>query len=98
MSASMEVHIAEHTAAPTPLLPLASPPLPLPSPLTTSPTDVGAPLGYRAVGIRMTAASPPHINFQSTSHILEILASAEMHPRRELALLLLLPESRSRRV
>ncbi|GJT54986.1 hypothetical protein Tco_0990040 [Tanacetum coccineum] len=76
MSASMKAHIAEHAAAPTPPLPLASPPLPLPSPLTTSPTDVGAPLGYRAVGIRMTAASPPHINFQSTSHILEILAIA----------------------
>ncbi|GJU85486.1 putative reverse transcriptase domain-containing protein [Tanacetum coccineum] len=41
MSASMEARIAEHAAAPTPPLPVASPPLPLPSLLTTSPTDVG---------------------------------------------------------
>ncbi|GJR43241.1 hypothetical protein Tco_1311344 [Tanacetum coccineum] len=35
------------------LLPqIPSPPFPIPSPLTTSPTDVGAPLGYRAIGIR----------------------------------------------
>ncbi|GKA28128.1 hypothetical protein Tco_0714296, partial [Tanacetum coccineum] len=61
MSASMEARIAEHAAAPTPPLPVASSPLPLPSPLTTSPTDTGAPLGYRAAGIRMRAAdaSPP---------------------------------------
>ncbi|GKB96450.1 hypothetical protein Tco_0982587, partial [Tanacetum coccineum] len=61
MSASMEACIAEHAAAPTPPLPVASSPLPLPSPLTTSPTDAGAPLGYRAAGIRMraAAASPP---------------------------------------
>ncbi|GJS37638.1 hypothetical protein Tco_0536020 [Tanacetum coccineum] len=57
MSPSMEARIDEHAAAPTPLLPVASPPLPLPSPLTTSPTDVGAPLGYRAAGIRMSAAT-----------------------------------------
>ncbi|GJT37794.1 hypothetical protein Tco_0937659 [Tanacetum coccineum] len=56
MSASMEARIAEHAAAPTPPLPVESPPLPLPSPLTTSPTDAGAPLGYRAAGIRMRAA------------------------------------------
>ncbi|GJV80347.1 hypothetical protein Tco_1516217 [Tanacetum coccineum] len=61
MSASMEARIAEYAAAPTPPLPVASSPLPLPSPLTTSPTDAGAPLGYRAAGIRMraAAASPP---------------------------------------
>ncbi|GJQ99231.1 hypothetical protein Tco_0522216 [Tanacetum coccineum] len=59
MSASMEARIVEHAAAPTPPLPVASPPLPLPSPLTTSPTDAGAPLGYRAAGIRMRVASPP---------------------------------------
>ncbi|GKB19469.1 hypothetical protein Tco_0853392, partial [Tanacetum coccineum] len=59
MSASMEAHIAEHATAPTPPLPVASPPSPLPSPLTTSPTNVGAPLGYRAAGIRMRATSPP---------------------------------------
>ncbi|GKE46015.1 hypothetical protein Tco_1473299, partial [Tanacetum coccineum] len=56
MSASMEARIAEHAAAPTPPLPVVSSPLPLPSPLTTSPTDTGAPLGYRAAGIRMRAA------------------------------------------
>ncbi|GKG24181.1 hypothetical protein Tco_0392217, partial [Tanacetum coccineum] len=54
--ASMEARIAEHAAVPTPPLPVASSPLPLPSPLTTSPTDAGAPLGYRAAGIRMRAA------------------------------------------
>ncbi|GJZ93853.1 hypothetical protein Tco_0666056, partial [Tanacetum coccineum] len=43
MSASMEVRIAEHAAAPTSPLPVASSPLPLPSPLTTSPTDAGTP-------------------------------------------------------
>ncbi|GKF28610.1 hypothetical protein Tco_0094952, partial [Tanacetum coccineum] len=48
MSASMEARIAEYAAALTPPLPITSPPLPLPSPLTTSPTDAGAPLGYRA--------------------------------------------------
>ncbi|GJU95751.1 putative reverse transcriptase domain-containing protein [Tanacetum coccineum] len=47
MSVSIEAYITEHVAAPTPPLPVASPLLPLPSPLTTSPTDAGAPLGYR---------------------------------------------------
>ncbi|GKF91628.1 hypothetical protein Tco_0275329 [Tanacetum coccineum] len=36
MSAFMEARIAEHVAAPTPPLPVASSPLPLPSPLTTT--------------------------------------------------------------
>ncbi|GJU52760.1 hypothetical protein Tco_1226474 [Tanacetum coccineum] len=67
MSTSMEARIAEHAAAPTPLLPVASPPLPLPSPLTTSPTDAGAPLGYREARIRMRAALPPLL-LPSTSH------------------------------
>ncbi|GKB09731.1 reverse transcriptase domain-containing protein [Tanacetum coccineum] len=58
-AASIEASIAEHAIAPTPPLPVASPPLPLPSTLTTIPTDAGAPLGYRATGIRMRAASPP---------------------------------------
>ncbi|GJR68098.1 hypothetical protein Tco_0014163 [Tanacetum coccineum] len=53
MSPSMEARIAEHAAAPTPPLHVASPPLPLPSPLTTSPTDIGEPLGYRKLGFRM---------------------------------------------
>ncbi|GJR56425.1 hypothetical protein Tco_1406946 [Tanacetum coccineum] len=61
MSASMEARIAEHAAALTPPLPVVSSPVPLPSPLTTSPTNTGAPLGYRAAGIWMRAAdaSPP---------------------------------------
>ncbi|GJR72330.1 putative reverse transcriptase domain-containing protein [Tanacetum coccineum] len=39
--ASIEARIAEHVAAPTPSLPVASPPLPLPSPLTTSHWAIG---------------------------------------------------------
>nr|GEU34978.1 putative reverse transcriptase domain-containing protein [Tanacetum cinerariifolium] len=53
MSASIEACIARHATLLSPPLPIPSPPLPLPSPLTTSPTDSGAPLGYRAAGIRM---------------------------------------------
>ncbi|GJS63170.1 putative reverse transcriptase domain-containing protein [Tanacetum coccineum] len=80
MSPSMEARIAEHAAALTPPLPVASPPLPLPSPLTTSPTNAGAPFGYRAAGIRMraAAASPPLL-LPSTSHRTDIL-EAEMPP------------------
>nr|GFC70080.1 hypothetical protein [Tanacetum cinerariifolium] len=55
MSASMEASIARQAALLSPPLPVPSLPLPLPSPLTTSPTDTGAPLGYRAAGIRMRA-------------------------------------------
>ncbi|GJZ40764.1 hypothetical protein Tco_0587650 [Tanacetum coccineum] len=82
MSPSMEARIAEYAAAPTPPLPVASPPLPLPSPLTTSLTDVGAPLGYRAAGIRMRAAavSPPLL-LPSTSHRTDI-PEAEMPPQK----------------
>ncbi|GKE87437.1 hypothetical protein Tco_1564912, partial [Tanacetum coccineum] len=63
MSASMEARIAEHAAAPTPPLPVTPSLVPLPSPLTTIPTDAGAPLGYRAAGIWMRAAvaSPPSL-------------------------------------
>nr|GEV10541.1 reverse transcriptase domain-containing protein [Tanacetum cinerariifolium] len=43
---------------PSPPLPVSSPPLPLPSPLPTSPTDAGAPLGYRAAMIRLRAELP----------------------------------------
>ncbi|GJV91916.1 hypothetical protein Tco_1539729 [Tanacetum coccineum] len=80
MSASMEARIVEYAAAPTPPLPVASPPLPLPSPLTTSPTDAGAPLGYRAAGIQMraAAASPPLL-LPSTSHRTDV-PEAEMPP------------------
>ncbi|GKF45383.1 hypothetical protein Tco_0131935, partial [Tanacetum coccineum] len=80
MSASIEARIAEHVAAPTPPLPISSPPLPLPSPLTTSPIDAGAPLGYRAAGIRIRAASPPLL-LPYTLHRTDIL-EAEMPPRK----------------
>ncbi|GKA93477.1 hypothetical protein Tco_0815463 [Tanacetum coccineum] len=58
--------LASPTSPPSLLTPLSSPlpqihspPLPLPSsPTHTSPTYVEAPLGYRAAGIRMRAASP----------------------------------------
>ncbi|GKE14486.1 hypothetical protein Tco_1422063 [Tanacetum coccineum] len=73
MSATAEALIAEYASTPTPpspppspLSPLSSilpqipsPPLPLPSPPTTSPTYIDAPLGYKAVGIRLRAAAPP---------------------------------------
>ncbi|GJT31655.1 hypothetical protein Tco_0922074 [Tanacetum coccineum] len=82
MSASMKARIAKHAAAPTPPLPVAYSPLPLPSPLTTSPTDAGAPLGYRTTGIRMRAAvaSPPSL-LPSTSHKTDV-PEAEMPPRK----------------
>nr|GEU44357.1 putative ribonuclease H-like domain-containing protein [Tanacetum cinerariifolium] len=75
MSASMEARIAKHAAAPTSPLPISSPPLPLPSPLTTSPTNTGAPFGYRAAGIRMRALLP------ATSLRIDI-PEAEMSPRK----------------
>ncbi|GJX20009.1 hypothetical protein Tco_0222686 [Tanacetum coccineum] len=56
MSPSMEACIARHAVAPTLPLPVVPSPLPLPSPLTTSPTDTGAPLGYRAAGIQLAAS------------------------------------------
>nr|GEU74196.1 reverse transcriptase domain-containing protein [Tanacetum cinerariifolium] len=59
MLASMEVRTAEHAAAPTPPLHISSPPLPLLSTLTTSPTDEEAQLGYRAAAIRMRALLLP---------------------------------------
>ncbi|GJR69400.1 hypothetical protein Tco_0015465 [Tanacetum coccineum] len=82
MSPSIEARIAKYAAAPTPPLLVASPPLPLLSPLTTSPTDAGAPLGYRAAGIRMrvAAASPPLL-LPSTSHRTNI-PEAEIPPRK----------------
>ncbi|GKA21718.1 hypothetical protein Tco_0701707 [Tanacetum coccineum] len=83
MSPSIEARITEHAVAPTPPLPVASPPLPLPSPLTTSPTDAGAPLGYRAAGVRIRAAavSPPLL-LPSTSHRTDI-PEAEMPPQKK---------------
>ncbi|GKD99539.1 hypothetical protein Tco_1387523 [Tanacetum coccineum] len=53
-----------HSQSPLPQIP--SPHLPLPSPHTTSPTYAEAPLGYKAVGIRLRDASP------STHHPSEI--------------------------
>nr|GEV03307.1 hypothetical protein [Tanacetum cinerariifolium] len=73
MAASTEARIIEYVVAhtspsppPSPLTPLSSPlpyipspSLPLPSPSThTSPTYAEAPLGYKAVGIRLRAESP----------------------------------------
>ncbi|GKD05069.1 hypothetical protein Tco_1180043 [Tanacetum coccineum] len=82
MSASMEARIAGYAVAPTPPLSVAPPPLPLPSPLTTSPTDTGEPLGYRAAGIRMraAAASPP-LSLPSTSHRTDV-PKVEMSPQK----------------
>ncbi|GJU18058.1 hypothetical protein Tco_1146024 [Tanacetum coccineum] len=57
-----------------------------PSPLTTSPTDAGAPLGYRAAGIRMRAvvASPPSL-LPPTSPRTDV-PEAEMPPRKRACL------------
>nr|GFA10616.1 hypothetical protein [Tanacetum cinerariifolium] len=91
MSASMKACIARHVALPLPPLHVPSLPLPLPSPLTTSPTNTGAPLGYRAAGIRMRALLP------STSHRTDI-PRLICCLRRGLALLLSLLDSRLGRV
>nr|GEW69365.1 putative reverse transcriptase domain-containing protein [Tanacetum cinerariifolium] len=79
MSASMKACIARHAALPLPPLLVPSLPLPLPSPLTTSPTDTGAPLGYRAAGIRMRALLP------STSRRTDI-PKADVPPRKRACL------------
>ncbi|GJS05328.1 hypothetical protein Tco_0321836 [Tanacetum coccineum] len=78
--------LRRHEDCPTPPLPVASPPLPLPSPLTTSPTDVGAPLGFKATEIRMRAAiaSPPLL-LPSTSYRTDV-PEAEMPPRKRACL------------
>nr|GEX80612.1 putative reverse transcriptase domain-containing protein [Tanacetum cinerariifolium] len=76
MSASMEACIARHAVLPSPPLLVPSLPLPLPSPLTTSPTDTGVPLGYRAAGIRMRALLP------STSRRTDILEADMPHRKR----------------
>ncbi|GKF27664.1 hypothetical protein Tco_0094006, partial [Tanacetum coccineum] len=81
MSASMEARIAEHVVAPTPPLLVASPPSPLPSPLTTSPTDAGAPLGYKAAGIQLRAALLPLL-LPSTSHRTDISEAEMLPPKR----------------
>nr|GEZ43710.1 hypothetical protein [Tanacetum cinerariifolium] len=79
MSASMKACIARHAALPSPPLLIPSLPLPLPSPLTTSPIDTGAPLGYRTAGIRMRALLP------STSRRTDI-PEADMPPRKRACL------------
>ncbi|GKE64148.1 hypothetical protein Tco_1518309, partial [Tanacetum coccineum] len=60
---------------PSPPLPVSSLRLPLLSPLTTSPSDTGAPLSYKAAGIRVRALLP------STSHRTNI-PEAKMLPRK----------------
>nr|GEV38211.1 putative reverse transcriptase domain-containing protein [Tanacetum cinerariifolium] len=79
MSASMEACIARHVALPSPPLLVPSLSLPLPSPLTTSPADTRAPLGYRAARIRMRALLP------STSCRTDI-SEADMPPQKRVCL------------
>nr|GEU44277.1 putative reverse transcriptase domain-containing protein [Tanacetum cinerariifolium] len=79
MSASIEACIARHAVLLSPPLLVPSLPLPLPSPLTTSPTDTGAPLGYRAARIRMSVLLP------STSRRTDI-PEADMPPRKKACL------------
>ncbi|GKB92569.1 hypothetical protein Tco_0964841, partial [Tanacetum coccineum] len=86
MSPSMEARIAEHAAAPTPPLPVVSSPLPLPSPLTTSPTDTGAPLGYRAAGIRMRASDVSSPSSLPPTSPRTDIPEAEMPPRKRACL------------
>nr|GEX36022.1 hypothetical protein [Tanacetum cinerariifolium] len=84
MSVSMEACIARHVALPSPPLLVPSIPLPLPSPLTTSLTDTGAPLGYRVAEIRMRALLP------STSRRTDI-HEADMPRRKKACLTTLAP-------
>nr|GEU33355.1 hypothetical protein [Tanacetum cinerariifolium] len=79
MSASMNACIARHAALPLPPLLIQSLQLPLPSLLTTSPTDTGVPLGYRAAMIRMRALLP------SSSRGTDI-PEADMPPRKRACL------------
>nr|GEZ31731.1 reverse transcriptase domain-containing protein [Tanacetum cinerariifolium] len=79
MSASMEACIARHAAFPSPPPLIPSLQLPFPSPLTTSLTDIGAPLGYRAVGIRIRAL------LLSTSRRTDI-PEADMPPQKRACL------------
>nr|GEU80990.1 reverse transcriptase [Tanacetum cinerariifolium] len=79
MSASMKACIARQAALLSPPLLVPSLPLPLPSPFTTSPTDTGAPLGYRAAGIRIRALLP------STYRMIDI-PKVDMPPRKRACL------------
>nr|GEY86053.1 putative reverse transcriptase domain-containing protein [Tanacetum cinerariifolium] len=85
MSASMEACIARQAALLSPPLLVPSLPLPFPSPLTTSPTDTRASLGYRAAGIRMRAL------LLSTSRRIDI-SEADMLPRKRACLTTPTPE------
>nr|GEY27136.1 hypothetical protein [Tanacetum cinerariifolium] len=85
MSASIEACIARQAALLSPPLLVPSLPLPLPSPLTTTPTDTGAPLGYRAAKIRMRAL------LLSTSRRIDI-PEADMPPRKRACLTAPTPE------
>nr|GEU62455.1 hypothetical protein [Tanacetum cinerariifolium] len=79
MSASMEACITRHIALPSPRLLVPSLPLLLPSLLTTSLTDTGATLGYRAAEIRMRALLP------STSCMTDI-PEADVPPQKKACL------------
>nr|GFC51411.1 hypothetical protein [Tanacetum cinerariifolium] len=79
MSEFMEASIARQAALLSPPLHIPSLPLPFPSPLTTSLTDTGAQLGYRAAGIRMRAL------LLSTSCRTDI-PEADMPPRKRACL------------
>nr|GEZ40811.1 hypothetical protein [Tanacetum cinerariifolium] len=79
MSTSIEACIARHAAVLLPSLPVSSLPLPVSSPLTTSPIDTGAPFGYRAAGISMRAL------LLSTSRRTYI-PEADMPPRKRACL------------
>ncbi|GJV21531.1 hypothetical protein Tco_1370551 [Tanacetum coccineum] len=80
---------------PSPPLPVPYPPLPLPPPTVSSPTYAEAPLGYKAAGIRLRAASPPThhpskipsppLMLPSTDHKDDI-PEADFLPRKRLCL------------
>nr|GEW57897.1 putative reverse transcriptase domain-containing protein [Tanacetum cinerariifolium] len=91
MLASMEACIARHATLPSPPLLAPSLPLPLPSLLTTSPTDTGAPLSYRVARIRIRAL------LLSTSRRTDIL-EADMLPRKRAFLTTRAPRFKIRRV
>nr|GEW53000.1 hypothetical protein [Tanacetum cinerariifolium] len=77
--------IARHAALLSPPLLVPSLLLPLPSPLTTSLTDIGAPLGYRAARIKIRAL------LLSTSRMTDI-PEADMPPRKRACLTTSAPE------
>ncbi|GJW59781.1 putative reverse transcriptase domain-containing protein [Tanacetum coccineum] len=98
--------LAIPTPPPNPLTPLSSPlpqipspPFPVPSPSATSPTYVKAPLGFRAVGIRLGAASPlPSPPLPPPSSPLlppvdhrEDIPEADIPPRKRLCMTALTP-------